>query len=420
MKSNPKRVLMVGFQFPPFAGSSAIQRMLRFVQQLPEFGWEPVVLSAHPMAYETVSDDLLTQVPPEVPVHRALALDVARHLSVLGRYPAFMARPDRWSTWRFDAARLGSSLIRRYRPAAIWSTFPIPTAHVIGRKLRASSGLPWIADFRDPMAQDGYPADPKTWASFKAIEARTVRDARFSVFTTPSAARMYRARYVDVSPARITVIENGYDEESFVTAERAITQPEPLVPGVLTLLHSGVVYPSERDPTQFLDALAVLKSEAALPAFRIRFRASGCDAMIQAMVAQRGLESLVELPPALPYAQALDEMLRADALLVLQAANCNQQIPAKLYECLRSRRPVLGLTDPAGDTAGALRAAGLPWIAPLDDAQQIAQLLRTALTEISAGQAPVATDAAIQAASRQSRAKQLAGLLDAVCGIKKR
>ena len=74
--------------------------------------------------------------------------------------------------------------------------------------------MPWIADFRDPMAQDGYPADPPTWRSFKNIEEMTMREARFSVFTAPGAARTYRERY-PACASQVEVIENGYDEESF-------------------------------------------------------------------------------------------------------------------------------------------------------------------------------------------------------------
>ena len=59
-----RRVLMVAYHFPPLAGSSGIQRTLRFVQHLPAFGWEPIVLTAHPRAYEAVSDDLVPAVAP--------------------------------------------------------------------------------------------------------------------------------------------------------------------------------------------------------------------------------------------------------------------------------------------------------------------------------------------------------------------
>lgn len=180
---------MVAYHFPPLAGSSGIQRTLRFVQQLPQFGWEPVVLTAHPRAYERTEESLLAEVPPQTHVVRAQAWDTARHLAFKGRYLGAWARPDRWASWRFDAVRQGLALIRQHKPQAIWSTYPIATAHRIGAELARRSGLPWIADFRDPMAQDGYPTDPRVWQSFKGIEEQAFGQARACVFTTEGAER---------------------------------------------------------------------------------------------------------------------------------------------------------------------------------------------------------------------------------------
>src|SRR4051812_39823921 len=134
-----KRILMVVFHFPPFAGSSGVQRTLRFVRQLPRFGWEPLVLTAHPRAYERRATDLADEVPDGTVVERAFALDAAAHLSVGKRYPGFLARPDRWMVWRMGALLPGLQLIRRLRPCAIWSTYPIATAHMIGADLHRLS-----------------------------------------------------------------------------------------------------------------------------------------------------------------------------------------------------------------------------------------------------------------------------------------
>ena len=213
-----RSVLLVAYHFPPLAGSSGIQRTLRFVPQLPGLGWQPLVLSADPRAYERTSDDLLAEVPPGTVVRRAFALDTARQLSFRGRYVGALARPDRWMSWRFDAVRQGMALIRRHRPSAIWSTYPIATAHLIGAALQRKSGLPWIADFRDPMAQEGYPADPLTWQQYDRIERQAVTSAAASTFTTPGAADEYRRRYPQAA-ARIHVLENGYDEASFASAD---------------------------------------------------------------------------------------------------------------------------------------------------------------------------------------------------------
>ena len=411
-----KRVLMVAFHFPPLAVSSGIQRTLRFVQHLPLLGWQPIVLTAHPRAYERTGDDLLGEVPKDVVVEHAFALDASRHLSVAGRYPGFMARPDRWLAWRLGAVPAGMRLIRRHRPDVLWSTYPIATAHIIGRALQRASGLPWVADFRDPMAQDGYPEDLRTWRSFKRIEERALGNARFSVFVTPGAARMYRERYPALAD-RVAVIENGFDEESFADLGTGADPGQALNPGAITLLHSGVVYPSERDPTQLFAALREMVQSGALAStkLKIRFRAAAHEGLLQALARDSGVETLIELLPPVPYRAALEEMLRADGLLVLQAANCNEQIPAKLYEYLRTGRPIVALTDPKGDTAAVLQEAGMNAIARLDSPGEIAALLGRFIADIRGKRAIVADPRYVARASRRERAAELAALLERAC-----
>ena len=90
-------------------------------------------------------------------------------------------------------------------------------------------------------------------------------------------------------------------------------------------------------------------------------------------------------------------MLNADGLLVLQAANCNHQIPAKIYEYLRAGRPILALTDLAGDTAGALQRLGIDTIAALDSTPQIAQALLRFIALVREGRVTVGAAASIRA-----------------------
>ncbi|MFO1217451.1 MAG: glycosyltransferase [Burkholderiaceae bacterium] len=409
-------MLLVAYHFPPLAGSSGIQRTLRFVQHLPALGWTPLVLTAQLRAYESTSNDLLPEVPPDTVVERAFALDTARHLSVSGRYVGAMARPDRWISWRFDAVRRGMALIRRHRPSAIWSTYPIATAHVIGAELQRRSGLPWIADFRDPMAQEGYPSDPLTWASYDRIERNALLTAVASTFTTPGAAAEYRRRYPQAA-YRIDVLENGFDEASFASVDLdAIAALGRLNPGAITLLHSGIVYPSERDPTQLMIALRRLHDAGTIApgALQLRFRAAVEDDLINRLAAEHGVQAYVETWPAVPYQKALEEMLRADGLLVLQANNCNEQIPAKVYEYIRAGRPILGLTDPRGDTAGVLRSAGFNHLAALESADAIVRAMEVFLRDLRSGQAHVPNAAAVHGASRLARSEAFARLLERV------
>ncbi|WP_298825145.1 glycosyltransferase [uncultured Piscinibacter sp.] len=408
-----RRLLMIAYHFPPLAGSSGIQRTLRFVQHLPAHGWDPIVLTAHPRVYPTTSPDLLAEVPPSVPVQAAFALDSSRHLAFGGRYPGFLARPDRWMSWWWGAVPAGLRLIRQHRPDAIWSTYPIATAHRIGHTLHRLSGLPWIADFRDPMAQHGYPEDPKVWRSFARIERDIAASTARMVFVTPSALRMYRERFAELPAERFALIENGYDEESFLAAEE-LDDRRALISGHFTLLHSGIVYPSERDPTALMDALSLLRNAGhpRLESLRIRFRAAVHDDLLRRLAGERGVADLIDIQPAVPYRQALHEMLRADGLLVMQGTNCNEQVPAKLYEYLRAGRPILGLADPAGDTAQVMADAGVTHVAKLESVTSVAAALAAFLDDTLPGSFADRTNPRVRAMSRAERARSLANLLD--------
>lgn len=409
-----KRVLMIAYHYPPVRGSSGLQRTLQFSRYLPEHDWLPIVLTVRPQAYSQTADDQLGDIPRDIIVKRAFALDAGRHLSIGGKFPGFLAWPDRWSSWWLGAVPAGLRLIKRYRPDIIWSTYPIATAHLIGLALRRLSGLPWVADFRDPMTEPDFPPDPSVRRVAAWIEARTVAAAARSVFTTSGAMRMYAERYRDVPAARWIKIPNGFDETSFQAAEAALDAPPPDRP--LTLLHSGVLYPSERDPTQFFGAVARLKAEEKIAAgdVSIILRASGHDALYLPELKRLGIDDIVSLKPALPYTQALTEMLQADGLLLFQAANCNQQIPAKAYEYLRARRPVLALTDAAGDTAALLRDVGVGTIFDLSSENEIYNGLLQFLGEVKRGEAPMPDVSAVSQYSRQSESGAFARLLNEV------
>ena len=410
------RVLMIAYHYPPMRGSSGIQRTLKFSQYLPQHSWQPMVLSASPRAYANSGDDQLAEIPKEAIVHRAFALDTSRHLSVRGRYVGWMALPDRWVSWCLGAIPAGLRMIRKYRPQVIWTTYPISSAKLIGLVLHKLTGLPWIADLRDPMTDVDYPADPLTRRFYRWIEEKTVRNCALAVCTTPGAIVTYTKRFPDIPASRFALIENGYDEENFANAAALQKPVAPIAGRPFTLIHSGIIYPSERDPVPFFEALADLKASGIVTAGRLRIvlRATAHDDYLVPLIEKYGIGDMVSLAPHIAYRDALAEMLGADGLLVLQATNCNHQIPAKLYEYLRARRPVLALTDATGDTAAALRHAGIDTIGPLDEKAGIQVALLRFLELAEAGRAPLASEEAVAANSRRARTAELARLLEQV------
>lgn len=415
---NPRRMLIIAYHFPPVAGSSGVQRTLKFAAYLRDYGWEPSVLTVDPRAYEQVTDGQLADIPAGMQIKRAFALDSARHLSIAGKYPRFITLPDRWQSWWPAAVWTGLRIIRQQRPAVMLSTFPIATAHMVGKTLQKLTGVPWIADFRDNMTDPDFPRDPTTWRFNRRLEAATVQRCTRAVFTTRSTLRMYAERYPELPASRWAVIENGYDEENFAQAELGLAAPARPAEAPLKLIHSGILYPEERDPRPFFAAVSALKAcgEISAQTVNIVLRATASDALYAPMLQQAGIADIVTLAPSVSYQAALQEMLTADGLLLFQAAMCNHQIPAKLYEYLRAGRPILSLTDLAGDTAQVLRAAGTGTLCNLADEADITLRLSAFIKGLRSGNTVGANRAQAQMHSRHARTGELAALLDSVVG----
>lgn len=410
-----KRVLMIAFHFPPFVGSSGLQRTLQFANHLSHSGWEPLVLTARPSAYKNTNDDQLDEIDDNVRVIRTMAFDASRHFSIAGRYPSFLANPDPWSSWYYSSMRAALSLIRKFRVDIIWSTYPIATAHKIGLELARATEIPWVADFRDMMIDDDYPTDLRKRRIYSDLEAEVVRTARKVLVTTQGTLDLYSRRYSAEDPAKWVEIRNGYHEGDFASV--TINQPRKKN-DQMRLVHSGLLYPSERDPRPFYRAVSELKAEGVVSAasLNIAFRATGHDQYHAALLHQHGIEDIVVLLPGIGHKQAIEEMVQADGLLIFQAANCNNQIPAKIYEYFRSQRPILGITDPSGDTALTMTEAGLDDIVDIADIGSIKIGLKKFIDSMVNGTAKIVDLERVNRFSRQSQAEELKTVFESICG----
>jgi glycosyltransferase involved in cell wall biosynthesis len=406
---------MIAFHYPPFQGGSGVHRTLKFSRYLPEHGWQPVVLSAHPRAYARTGAEQLAEIPGEAVVERAFALDTGRHLSLRGHYLRLMALPDQWVSWWLGGVVSGLKLVRKHRPSVIWSTYPIATAHLIGLTLQRLTGLPWVADFRDSMTEDDYPRDIWSRRTYRWIEKRTVVHCSRAVFTTNLTKKMYSERYPQMSPDRFVVIPNGYDDEDFVGL-RAATSVGSGNGRSVRLVHAGVLYRDDRDPQAFFNALARLKSNGKISAkvLKIDLRASGSEAYYSSLIHELAIADIVHLLPAIPHREALKDCVNSDALLLFQAASCNHQIPAKVYEYIRLSKPILALTADAGDTAGVLRETGGATIVDLSDEEIIAAVLPEFIARVKNSAHPLPSLETVERYNRKTQTIELARCLNEV------
>ncbi|MEJ2629704.1 MAG: glycosyltransferase [Acidihalobacter sp.] len=416
------RILMVAYHFPPCGEVSGTLRTLSMVRGLRSLGWDPIILAPRLASYMSLDNTLASPDEFGDRVFRSFAIDARQHLGVGGRYPEWLAQPDRWASWRLSAVPLGLRLIRRYRPKAIWSTYPIATAHLIAAALNRRSRLPWIADFRDPMLTGTDDIGRMTRASRERLERRVVSKADACVFVTRSAMRAYEERYGVVDHGLFEVIPNGFDEDvvgarlardrlGYLGATRRV--------GPLRLLHSGALYANGRSPEPLFRALAALRQRGEISSANLHvvLRGSGPEAVrasYVAMLEHYGIADLVELVPAFERSAALREQLSADGLLLLQGSQFNVQIPAKVYEYLAIGKPIFALTDPAGETARLLESGEGGTVADIGDAAQTEKRLLEFIREVEAGSFVPLAGGELQRHVRSAGAASLVQLLNRV------
>ena len=401
-----RRILIISKDFWP-CNNAGVQRILKFAQYLPEFGWSPHILTAHPRTYANI--DVTRPLPAHLKgqIHVAQGLDAKKHLALAGRYPKYFDYPDRFSTWLWDGVRKGSALIEEIEPQIIFSTFPVATAHLIGLELSRKYDIPWMADFRDPMTY-GAPESAQRQTPLGNLEHGVVKAASAFTFATRQIASIYKEYYPQIAHRQSFVIENGYDEELFSSLDTKLVASSPNDRDV-TFLHSGYLYGEERNPTHFLQALRSLSDESGQQArsFRAVFQGDR-DQSYSDFVDEIGLRDLVEFRGTVPLEQSIQSLTQADILLLIQGRKYRNQIPSKVYEYLAAKKPILALTESDSATGELLK--DVPWsiVAPHDDVDAI----KGAILRIQNLLPDLNFDPRIY--GRRLRTRQLASCLDVV------
>lgn len=347
---------MVAYHYPPEGGSSGVLRTLKFSKYLPSHGWIPHVLTLNESLYPVKDKGLLADIPPEAVIHRTFAVDSTRHLAVKGRYLALSAIPDRLIGWLpFGVAR-GLRVIHKEDIQVLYSTCPSPTAHLIAATLKIITGLPWVADFRDPWVEEGFFPVPGSlrYRVESSLEGLVVRRCDRMVVTTPRLRREFLSRYPELEPDKVQVIYNGYDEPDFQNLN------EEAQNGCFEIVHAGLVTREFRDPFPLLEVLADMFAEGDLPPDKVRLTFLGGGSWVSSKefstrLTQLALDGVVEIARRVSHQEALQRQAKAAALLLLQASDDTKTlIPAKAFEYLRIGRPIIALTL-EGATADILK-----------------------------------------------------------------
>ena len=412
-----KKLLMIAFHYPPDMSSSGVLRTLKYSRYLPEHGWLPHVLTVDPKHYEVRDEALVGQIPAEVKVYRTRAVNTKSALSIRGRYLKAVTIPDRFIGWLPFAVAAALRVIRRERIEALYSTSPLATSHMIGAAVKKLTGLPWIADFRDPWTEPELVADHQAllFRLETRLEDLVLRRADRLVFTTGGLRAELLRRHPRAEPDKAVVIPNGYDEEDFESLEERPPAAPPL-----WITHAGLVDQEYRSPFPLFDAISELKRSGQLAPgqLRVDFLGGGAylesDAFRQA-VASRDLGEEIRVSGRVSYRESIERQARSHVLLILQCTDDTRHlIPAKAFEYLRVGRPILALA-PESATSELFADVGGAEVVDPKDRPAIANRLLELVKRAEQGQlVSGAKQEALKNYSRRKLAERLGAVLDGV------
>ena len=358
----PARVLMVAYFFPPLGGAG-VQRSLKLAKYLPEQGWEPTVVTVRSQDYWMADASLAEEMRGRVRVLRTRSvtgLSLARRLSpreagapgrprpsggrfgLLRRAAGWFWLPDAYRGWVPFARYASGRLLARQRHQLIYTTSSPDSAHLIGRDLMRRFGVPWVADFRDPWTRRMSYNPPTAWHDrrHRRLEEAVLREASHITVTAEATRRDYLQRYPQIPPEKISVVTNGYDEEDFAGQPDAALSSDRL-----TILHAGQLNP-ERRALPMLRALRRFLQRRPEASSRVRVRFVGAFYQHDLDDAARlDLGDQVSFEPPRAHREIIRELLSSHVLLLMEQESDRGGLilPGKVFEYLRSGRPILGL-----------------------------------------------------------------------------
>lgn len=399
-----KKALIITYYWPP-SGGAGVQRWLKFVKYLREFGWEPIVYTPQNPEYPAIDHSLEKDIPKNLTVLKTSINEpyglykrfvgrkksdpikagflsekknpsITEKISVWIRGNFFI--PDARMFWIKPSIRFLTDYLKNKPVDVIISTGPPHSMHLIAKGVKEKTGIPWLADFRDPWTNiDFYPDLMLTTRADQKhhLLERVVLKSADSVVVISDGMK---ADFNRIYPRKYEVITNGFDEDD--------------VPSVLkpkgknfTISHIGSLVKT-RNPETFWQALQKMVVQDQQFAGDLKIRLVGkTDWTVRESLKKFQLESFVDFIDYLPHNEVVQEHASADVLLLLinQTPNAKMILTGKFFEYMASGKPILCIGPEDGDAARITRETEIGLVAGFEDQEkmekQIAALYRNHL-----------------------------------------
>ena len=438
-----KRVLIITYYWPP-SGGSGVQRWVKFAKYLPKEGWQPVIYTPENPELTTIDKTLAAEIPPEAEIVKTRIFEPygiyrklmgkgsstdlktltsagsdgnevnpvnggkkswKQKLSLYIRGNFFI--PDPRIMWVRPSVKFLKSYLKKHPVDAIVSTGPPQSMHLIGLELSKATGLPWLADFRDPWTKIFYfkhlELTPRSEAKHQALEKMVVDGATRVIAVSPMVKKDFEA----MTSTPVELITNGFDEEDFKDPFEADEY--------FNITHTGL-FASDGDPEILWKVLAGKCQEDKEFRKLLKIRLVGkTDQEIVNSIEAAGLGSNLVNLGYQSHEVAVREQRNASVLILplRKEPEYEAVLPGKLFEYLASRRPILGIGQTDGAMAQVVRNTGSGIVYDWNEEQKIRRWVDFSWEEFKNHELlDNATD--ISMYSRRRLTKRLASLLEEI------
>jgi glycosyltransferase involved in cell wall biosynthesis len=391
-----KRVLIITYYWPP-SGGAGVQRWLKFAKYLPEFGWEPIVLTVDPKyaSYAQHDESLQQEIDQSLKVYRTKSYEFysiykiisgskeipyggfanEKKPTIKGKISRFIRGnffiPDPRKGWNREAYKKAQELIKTFKINTVITTSPPHSTQLIGLKLKKKLNINWIADFRDPWTNIYYYNNLYHTHIAKNIdsilEKKVLKNADQIITVSKDIARSLSNKIEDDKVDKIRVIPNGFDTTDFLN----IT---PEKEKKFTITYTGTM--SEvYDLTGFIEALSMLNS-AQRKNIKLRFVGKPFTPTIK-KIKEKVPEIEIDLPGYVEHSESIRFLMQSDLqLLVIPDVQDNKGIvTGKFFEYLASQKPILAIGPKGGDLEELINETGSGVMVGYNDSETITQWL---------------------------------------------
>jgi len=347
-----KKVLIVSNNFHSLESIGSI-RIRGLEQYLPQFGWEPVILTQG-IGWAN-QDHVITIAPPRVQkanIEAGLSNVIGQGSKGVGKFASKVYKnlfwyPDPYHHWRREGKKTGRQILLHDTFDAMISSAHAVSSHIIASDLVSEFGIPWIADFRDLWTQNHYNSHFKARTLFeRRLEIHTLKNAD-ALVTVSEPLSDKIAQLHENRP--IFTIPNGFDPDQ-------LNKGSPLTEE-LTITYTGNLYRGRRDPTILFKVLREMFDQNLIPSDRISINFYGRkEPWLYELIKKFELSDITHVHGNVSREESIEKQRMSQLLLLLTWDNPEENgvYTGKLFDYLAARRPILSLGLAGGGVVGEL------------------------------------------------------------------